>query len=65
VFQEILQLCDNRHVLFNNKTKDETKKSSQVEQLLSCVNMVSDKNAGEPYTSDIFAMFKVKLIYAH
>ncbi|KAI3763087.1 hypothetical protein L1987_53537 [Smallanthus sonchifolius] len=56
--KEILRLCGNRHVLFDNRTKDETKKSSQVQQLLSYVSNVLEKNDGKPYTSEIFAMFK-------
>ncbi|KAI3733840.1 hypothetical protein L6452_13297 [Arctium lappa] len=51
---EILCLCGNRCVLFDNKTNDETKKTVRVQQLLSCVNMVLDKNGGEPYTNEIF-----------
>ncbi|KAI3807083.1 hypothetical protein L1987_23005 [Smallanthus sonchifolius] len=56
--KEILRLCGDRYVLFDNRTKDETKKSSQVQQLLSYVNNVLEKNDGKPYTSEIFAMFK-------
>ena len=58
--QEILGLCENRRVLFDNKTKDETKRAKQVGELLSLVNMVIAQN-GEPYTDDIFVELKVSL----
>ncbi|KAM0035033.1 putative AIG1-type guanine nucleotide-binding (G) domain-containing protein [Helianthus debilis subsp. tardiflorus] len=60
--KEILNLCGNRCVLFDNKTKDEAKKSSQVQKLLSFVSMVLETNGGKPYTSEIFAEFKVKFV---
>ena len=53
-------MCENRFVLFDNKTKDENKKSEQVKKLVSFINMVSLKNAGKPYTSEMFNELKVK-----
>ncbi|GLT45104.1 hypothetical protein SLA2020_189610 [Shorea laevis] len=50
--KEILTLCHNRYVLFNNKTKDETQKAKQLQQLLSLVNTVMLQNGGQPYTND-------------
>ncbi|KAJ9560079.1 hypothetical protein OSB04_005239 [Centaurea solstitialis] len=58
LIDEILCSCGNRFVLFDNKTNDETKKSNQVNQLLSHVNMVLEKNGGEPYTNEIFTEIK-------
>ncbi|XP_014499889.1 GTPase IMAP family member 8 isoform X3 [Vigna radiata var. radiata] len=52
--KDILLQCDNRKVLFNNKTKDETKQLQQVQQLLHLVNMVILKNNGQPYTNITF-----------
>lgn len=46
-------------MLFDNKTKDEGKKASQVQQLLSLVNKVTAQNGGQPYTDEIFAEVKV------
>ncbi|TKY65892.1 putative PHLOEM protein 2 A3 [Spatholobus suberectus] len=39
-FKDILILCGNRKVLFDNKTKDEKKRLGQVQQLLSLVNIL-------------------------
>ncbi|XP_061988606.1 immune-associated nucleotide-binding protein 9-like [Rosa rugosa] len=56
--KEILGLCGNRCVLFDNKTKDESKRVEQVQQLLSLVNSVIAQNGGRPYTDEIFAEVK-------
>ncbi|XP_061988617.1 immune-associated nucleotide-binding protein 9 isoform X2 [Rosa rugosa] len=56
--KEILGLCGNRRVLFDNKTKDESKRVEQVQQLLSLVNSVIAQNGGRPYTDEIFAEVK-------
>lgn len=53
-------MCENRFVLFDNKTKDENKKSDQVKKLVSFVNTVSLNNAGKPYTNEMFNELKVK-----
>ncbi|TQD96581.1 hypothetical protein C1H46_017831 [Malus baccata] len=56
--KDILTLCENRCVLFDNKTKDESKRVKQVENLLSLVNKVISQNGGRPYTDEIFAEVK-------
>jgi len=56
--KEILDLCENRRVLFDNKTKDEAKREEQLEQLLSLVNVVIEKNGGQPYTDELFVELK-------
>ncbi|EYU28251.1 hypothetical protein MIMGU_mgv1a022182mg, partial [Erythranthe guttata] len=48
--KEILRKNGNRRVLFDNKTKDEFKKSKQLKKLLILVDAVVDKNGGKPYT---------------
>eukprot|EP00262_Sarcandra_glabra_P012881 TRINITY_DN3419_c0_g3_i1.p1 TRINITY_DN3419_c0_g3~~TRINITY_DN3419_c0_g3_i1.p1 ORF type:complete len:399 (-),score=66.10 TRINITY_DN3419_c0_g3_i1:281-1309(-) len=53
--QKVLQLCKNRVVLFDNKTKEESKRVEQVQQLLSLVNMVMAENGGQPYSDEFFA----------
>ncbi|WVZ11949.1 hypothetical protein V8G54_016479 [Vigna mungo] len=55
--EEILGLCENRVVLFDNKTKDEGKRSGQVQELLSFVNIVLSRNGGRPYTNELFELF--------
>ncbi|XAR57561.1 hypothetical protein NMG60_11025744 [Bertholletia excelsa] len=56
--KEILLLCENRMVLFDNKTMDEMKKAEQLRLLLSLVNKVIDQNGGQPYTDEIFVELK-------
>ncbi|KAH9725238.1 Immune-associated nucleotide-binding protein 9 [Citrus sinensis] len=59
--KEILQLCDNRWVLFDNKTKDAPKRTEQVGKLFSLVNFVIVQNYGQPYTNEIFAKLKEQM----
>ncbi|KAK9075548.1 hypothetical protein SSX86_003873 [Deinandra increscens subsp. villosa] len=56
--KETLSLCGDRCVLFDNRTKDLSKKTQQVQELLSLVNMVLTKNNGKPYTDEIFSELK-------
>ncbi|KAL3503787.1 hypothetical protein ACH5RR_033628 [Cinchona calisaya] len=56
--KEILEICGNRWVVFDNKTKDEAKKAEQLQQLLFHVNEVVMKNGGKPYTDEIFVELK-------
>ncbi|MBA0783364.1 hypothetical protein Gotri_001092 [Gossypium trilobum] len=56
--KDILGLCGNRLVLFDNKTKDETKRVKQVQDLLTLVNIVIEQNGGQPYTDELFAELK-------
>ncbi|CAI0556703.1 unnamed protein product [Linum tenue] len=59
LMQEIMQLCNNRVVLFDNKTKDELKRVEQVKQLMTLVDSVISQNDGKPYTDDIFIEMQV------
>lgn len=63
--KQILSLCGNRCVLFDNKTKDEKKRSGQVQQLLSFVNMIVSQNGGQPYTDELFAKLKKGAMKLH
>ncbi|QCD95404.1 P-loop containing nucleoside triphosphate hydrolase [Vigna unguiculata] len=56
--KDILLQCDNRKVLFDNKTKDEKKQLQQVQQLMNLVNMVMSKNNGQPYTNKTFVRWQ-------
>ncbi|KAJ0603809.1 putative AIG1-type guanine nucleotide-binding (G) domain-containing protein [Helianthus annuus] len=56
--KEFLRLCENRCVLFDNKTEDQTKRSDQVEKLFSVVDIMSRKNDGKLYTIEMFTEWK-------
>ncbi|RDX85798.1 Immune-associated nucleotide-binding protein 9, partial [Mucuna pruriens] len=58
--KDILILCGNRKVLFNNKTKDDKKQLAQVQQLLSLVNMIISQNDRRPFTNELFIELKEK-----
>ncbi|KAI3512967.1 hypothetical protein L1887_20290 [Cichorium endivia] len=59
--QETLCMCENRCVLFDNMTIDPTKRSNQVQKLLSLVSKVLVFNGGKPYTNELFTEAKVEL----
>ncbi|CAA0818444.1 P-loop containing nucleoside triphosphate hydrolases superfamily protein [Striga hermonthica] len=63
--KEILRMCGNRCVLFDNKTKEADKKSKQLKQLISLVNSVVDKNGGKPYTDELFIELKKGAMKLH
>ncbi|CAL9232229.1 unnamed protein product [Arabidopsis halleri] len=54
ILPEILELCDNRLVLFDNKTKDKLKQVEQVQKLLALVELVGKQNNGKPYIEELF-----------
>ncbi|XP_047326597.1 immune-associated nucleotide-binding protein 9-like [Impatiens glandulifera] len=56
--QEILRLCNNRKVLFDNKTKDQDKQTLQKKNLFAMVEEVLNSNGGQPYTDEIFQEIK-------
>ncbi|KAJ3675506.1 hypothetical protein LUZ60_004548 [Juncus effusus] len=56
--QSIIQMCKNRVVLFNNRTKDATEKSVQVQQLLYYVDSVMANHGGKPFSDEIFLELK-------
>ncbi|KAH0926534.1 hypothetical protein HID58_018790 [Brassica napus] len=58
--KEILELCDNRMVLFDNKTTNKRKKAEQVQKLLSLVDAVARKNNGKPFTDELFHELQVE-----
>jgi GTP-binding protein EngB required for normal cell division len=58
LLKETLSLCDNRRVIFDNKTKDQVKKTKQVQELLSLVNMVLSHNGGKAYRDELFIELK-------
>ncbi|KAK8572626.1 hypothetical protein V6N12_028676 [Hibiscus sabdariffa] len=56
--KDFLSRCGNRFLLFDDLTKDETKRGKQVEHLLTFVNMVIEKNGGKPYSDELFLELK-------
>ncbi|XP_004506417.1 immune-associated nucleotide-binding protein 9 [Cicer arietinum] len=63
--KEILSLCGNRCVLFDNKTKDKKKQFGQVQKLLSFVSMIVSQNGGRPYTDELFTELKKGAMKLH
>ncbi|URE30481.1 AIG1 family [Musa troglodytarum] len=61
-----LQFKKPRHriVLFNNKTKNETKRAEQVRQLLSLVDSVIASNGGKPFSDKLFDELKASQLCA-
>jgi len=57
--QETLAMCENRVVLFDNKTQNQIKRAEQLRELLFEVNLVVEENDGKPYTNNLFKKFKV------
>lgn len=56
--QKILEVCKNRCVLFDNKTKDPAKKAEQLQKLLNLVDAVVEENGGQPYSDVLFEELK-------
>ncbi|KAI3940670.1 hypothetical protein MKW98_029989 [Papaver atlanticum] len=56
--QDVIKLCGNRVILFDNKTKEEKQRVEQVESLMSLVNLVIAHNNGLPYTNELFEEMK-------
>ncbi|XP_055832863.1 immune-associated nucleotide-binding protein 9-like [Solanum dulcamara] len=63
--QELVAMCQNRVLLFDNRTKDPFKKAHQLKELLEQVNLVVEKNDGKPYTNDLFKELKEGAINFH
>ncbi|KAI3966391.1 hypothetical protein MKW92_046920 [Papaver armeniacum] len=57
--RDVIKLCGNRVVLFDNKTKDEKQRLEQVESLMSLVNLLIAHNNGQPYTNELFEEMKI------
>ncbi|CAI9115048.1 OLC1v1015882C1 [Oldenlandia corymbosa var. corymbosa] len=55
---EILKLCKNRRVVFDNKTKDKAQQAEQLNTLLALVDDVVLQNGGRPYTDELFDELK-------
>jgi len=49
-----LKKCEDRKVLFDNKTKVEAKKIKQTNDLLRVIDDMLLKNGGSPYANELF-----------
>ncbi|KFK25812.1 hypothetical protein AALP_AA8G163900 [Arabis alpina] len=54
----VLELCEDRKVLFNNRTVDEGKKVEQVQQFLAQVTKIGERNRGKPFTDEMHHKIK-------
>nr|DAD29048.1 TPA_asm: hypothetical protein HUJ06_030516 [Nelumbo nucifera] len=63
--QEILQQCNNRVALFDNKTNDPNKRELQVCKLISLVDKVIKDNGGQPYTNELFIKLQKEIASQH
>ncbi|XP_006653435.2 immune-associated nucleotide-binding protein 9-like [Oryza brachyantha] len=52
--QNILKLCTNRVVLFDNKTIDDHNCQTQLKRLLDAVDLVISSNNGNPFSNEMF-----------
>ncbi|XP_031737813.1 immune-associated nucleotide-binding protein 1 isoform X2 [Cucumis sativus] len=57
--KDILAACNNRCVIFDNKTKSEEKKDEQVKELLELVKEIIDQNGGQPYKPPLISNQKL------
>uniref|UniRef100_A0A7N0UQG1 AIG1-type G domain-containing protein n=1 Tax=Kalanchoe fedtschenkoi TaxID=63787 RepID=A0A7N0UQG1_KALFE len=53
--KEIIRLCENRTVVFNNKTKDQWERLNQSDKLWCILDEVVARNGGEPYREKMAA----------
>ncbi|CAL9109947.1 unnamed protein product [Musa acuminata var. zebrina] len=63
--QKFLESCRHRIVLFDNKTKNETKQAEQVRQLLYLVDSVIASNGGKPFSDKLFDELKEGALKLH
>jgi len=57
--QKLFEVCKNRRVVFDNRTKEIHKKAEQLQKLLKLVDEVLEENGGQPYTHVFFEEMKV------
>uniref|UniRef100_A0A166FW06 AIG1-type G domain-containing protein n=1 Tax=Daucus carota subsp. sativus TaxID=79200 RepID=A0A166FW06_DAUCS len=55
---KLLHQCEDRRVVFDNRTRDQNKKDEQLQELLSLVNLVVVKNGGKPFKDELFVEWK-------
>jgi len=52
--KEVLRQCNDRKVIFDNRTKSTTVKEKQRSELLKQIDIVIAQNGGLPYTNELF-----------
>ncbi|KAJ4812393.1 P-loop containing nucleoside triphosphate hydrolases superfamily protein [Rhynchospora pubera] len=61
----IIEMCENRVVLFNNEAKNENVKDDQVQKLLFYVDQVMANTGGKSFSDEIFRELKQGAIKLH
>ncbi|XP_057817546.1 immune-associated nucleotide-binding protein 9 [Cryptomeria japonica] len=56
--KKLMGRCENRVVVFDNRTKSETKRECQVTKLLETVDKSIADNGGRPYSNELFEKAK-------
>ncbi|XP_057817477.2 immune-associated nucleotide-binding protein 9 [Cryptomeria japonica] len=51
--EDVLRRCDNRKVLFINKTTSQSKKEDQRNELMKQIDNIISKNGGKPYSNEL------------
>jgi hypothetical protein len=57
--QNIVELCQNRVVIFDNVTNDRIRQAQQLDKLLDVVDSVCANNGGKPFSDQMFTRIKV------
>ncbi|CAA7024410.1 unnamed protein product [Microthlaspi erraticum] len=56
--KRVLKLCGQRMILFDNRTKDEAKRTKQAHELLNLIDLVRKQNNNIPYTDEMYHKIK-------
>ncbi|OEL24543.1 Protein AIG1, partial [Dichanthelium oligosanthes] len=56
--KKVVELCQDRVVLFNNMTSDRRLQAQQLDKLLDLVDSVSANNGGKPFSDQMFTRIK-------
>ncbi|CAI9115071.1 OLC1v1015905C1 [Oldenlandia corymbosa var. corymbosa] len=56
--KDLLEKCEERKLVFNNRAKDQVTKAEQRRQLLTLITNILVKNGGKPYTHELFNQLK-------
>nr|CAB3450051.1 unnamed protein product [Digitaria exilis] len=56
--KKVIELCQNRVVLFNNITNDRRLQAQQLDKLLDLVDSINANNGGKPFSDQMFTRIK-------